>query len=119
MLLPTDECFAQEVPEHVYDGLTCPSDQWILRHVLKLQPRRTKHHAKRVRRCRSANSGRLMTLLDLSPDDFRRFLTVLVDRRLLGSQNVFILSKHGMKANIRSTQMANNRHACNMDVLQS
>ena len=30
--------------------------------------------------------GRLMTLLDLSPADFRRFLTVLVDRRLLGSQ---------------------------------
>ena len=27
-----------------------------------------------------------MTLLDLSPADFRRFLTVLVDRRLLGSQ---------------------------------
>jgi hypothetical protein len=24
MLLLTDECFAQEVPEHVYDGLTCP-----------------------------------------------------------------------------------------------
>jgi hypothetical protein len=24
MLPPTDECFAQEVPEHVYDGLTCP-----------------------------------------------------------------------------------------------
>jgi hypothetical protein len=24
MLLPTDECFAQEVPDHVYDGLTCP-----------------------------------------------------------------------------------------------
>ena len=24
MLLPTDECFAQEVPEHVHDGLTCP-----------------------------------------------------------------------------------------------
>jgi hypothetical protein len=24
MLLPNDECFAQEVPEHVYDGLTCP-----------------------------------------------------------------------------------------------
>jgi hypothetical protein len=38
-----------------------------------------------VCRCRSANSGRLMTLLDLSPADFRRFLTVLVDRRLLGS----------------------------------
>jgi hypothetical protein len=51
-----------------------------------VQPRRAKHHAKRVRRCRSANSGRLMTLLDLSLADFRRFLTVLVDRRLLGSQ---------------------------------
>ena len=24
MLLPTDKCFAQEVPEHVHDGLTCP-----------------------------------------------------------------------------------------------
>jgi hypothetical protein len=24
MLLPTDECFAQEVPEPVYDGITCP-----------------------------------------------------------------------------------------------
>ena len=24
MLLPTDECFAHEVPENVYDGLTCP-----------------------------------------------------------------------------------------------
>jgi hypothetical protein len=24
MLLPTDECFAQEVPEPVYDRLTCP-----------------------------------------------------------------------------------------------
>jgi hypothetical protein len=28
------------------------SDQWIVRHVLKFQPRRAKHHAKRVRRCR-------------------------------------------------------------------
>ena len=62
------------------------SDQWILRHVLKFQPRRAKHHAKRDRRCRSANSGRLMTLLDLSPADFKQLLTVLVDRRLLGSQ---------------------------------
>ena len=61
------------------------SDQWILRHVLRFQPRRAKHHAKRVRRCRSS-SGRSMTLLALSPADFRRFLTVLVDRRLLGSQ---------------------------------
>jgi hypothetical protein len=24
ILLPTDECFAQEVPEPEYDGLTCP-----------------------------------------------------------------------------------------------
>ena len=24
MLLPTDECFAQEVPEPVYDDITCP-----------------------------------------------------------------------------------------------
>ena len=53
---------------------------------LKFQPRRAKHHAKRDRRCRSANSGPLMTLLDLSPADFRRFLTGLVDRRLLSSQ---------------------------------
>ena len=44
------------------------SDQWILRHVHKFQPRRANRHAKRVRRCRSANSGHLMTLLDLSPD---------------------------------------------------
>jgi hypothetical protein len=53
---------------------------------ITFQPRRAKHHAKRDRRCRSANSGRLMTLLDLSLADFRRCLTVLVDRRLLGSQ---------------------------------
>jgi hypothetical protein len=59
------------------------SDQWILRHVLKYQPSPDKHYAKCDRRFRSTNSGRLMTLLDLSPADFRRFLTVLVDRRLL------------------------------------
>ena len=33
MLLLTDECFAQEVPEPVYDGLTCPKyalwDSWL------------------------------------------------------------------------------------------
>jgi hypothetical protein len=39
------------------------SDQWILRHVLKFQPCRAKHHAKRDRRCRSANSGRVTTIL--------------------------------------------------------
>jgi hypothetical protein len=34
-------------------------------------------------------------------------------------KTLFILSKHGTKANIRSTKMANNRHAYNRDVLQS
>jgi hypothetical protein len=37
MLLPIDECFAQEVPEPVYDALTCPKfalwdsnlDSWL------------------------------------------------------------------------------------------
>jgi hypothetical protein len=24
MQLPTDECFAEDVPEPVYDGITCP-----------------------------------------------------------------------------------------------
>jgi hypothetical protein len=62
------------------------SDQWILRHVLKFKTRRAKHHATRDRRCRSANSGSLMTLVDFNTVDCRRFPTVLVDRRLLGSQ---------------------------------
>ena len=34
-------------------------------------------------------------------------------------KNLFILSKHGTKANTRSTKMANNRHAYDRDVLQS
>jgi hypothetical protein len=34
-------------------------------------------------------------------------------------KNLFIFSKHGTKANIRSTKMANNRHAYTMDVLHS
>jgi hypothetical protein len=81
------------------------SDQWILRHVLKFQPRRAKHNAKRDCRCRSTNSGRLMTLLDLSPADFRRFLTVLIDRGLLGSQ---CCSSIGLVANrIRLTKRCN------------
>jgi hypothetical protein len=62
------------------------SEQWNLPHVLKFQLRSAKHHAKRDRRCWSANSGRIMTLLDLSLADFRRFLTVLIDRLLFGSQ---------------------------------
>jgi hypothetical protein len=32
-------------------------DQWILRHVLKFQSRRAKHHAKRVRRWRHTNTA--------------------------------------------------------------
>jgi hypothetical protein len=80
-------------------------DQWILRHVLKFQPRRAKHYAKCDRRCRSANSGRLMTLLDLNPADFKRFLTVLVDRRLLGSQ--FCLSTGLVVIGIRLTKLCN------------
>jgi hypothetical protein len=35
---------------------------------------------------RSANSGRILSLLDLILADFRRFLTVLIDRLLFGSQ---------------------------------
>jgi hypothetical protein len=34
-------------------------------------------------------------------------------------KKLFVLSKHGTKANIRSTKMVNNRHAYNRDVLQS
>ena len=33
-------------------------------------------------------------------------------------KKLFILSKHGTKTNIRSTKMANNRHAYNRDVFQ-
>jgi hypothetical protein len=64
-------------------------------HTRQPQLRRAKHHAKRVRRCRSTNSGRLMTLLDLSLADFRRFLTVLVDRRLLGRVEAVIQARWG------------------------
>jgi hypothetical protein len=86
-------------------------------HVLKFQPRRAKHHAKRDHRCRSANSGRIITLLDLSLADFRRFLTVLWVFKSGVLIKLFIFSKHGTKANIRSTKMANIRHAYNRDVL--
>jgi hypothetical protein len=34
-------------------------------------------------------------------------------------KKIFVLSKHGTNANIRSTKMANNRHAYDRDVLQS
>ena len=81
------------------------SDQWILYHVLIFQPRRAKHHAKRVSQCQSAKSGRLMTLLDSSPADFRRFLSVFVDRRLLG--NKCCLSTGQVANGIRLTKRCN------------
>jgi hypothetical protein len=46
-----------------------------------------------------------MTLLDLNPADFKRFLTVLVDRRLLGSQ--FCLSTGLVVIGIRLTKLCN------------
>ena len=55
---------------------------------LKFQPRCAKHHAKRDRRCRSTNSGRLMTLLDLRTwrkihwSDESRFLLHVTERRM-------------------------------------
>jgi hypothetical protein len=61
------------------------SDQWIPRHVLKFKQRHAKHQAKRNRWRRSDNMGRLITLLDFSPADFKRFRTVLADRRLFGN----------------------------------
>ena len=46
-----------------------------------------------------------MTLLDLNPADFRRFLTVLVDRRLLDSQ--YCLSTGQVANSIRLTKRYN------------
>jgi hypothetical protein len=86
-----------------------------------------------LKRC--AHTGVTIMSNIVSPVDFRRFLTVLVDsqcclRRGLFANGIrltnasmprrilFILSQHGTKANIRSTKMANNRHAYNRDVLQ-
>jgi transposase len=68
--------------EHIWD---------MLGHRIQAREPLVQNIRQRVHRCRSTNSERLMTLLDLSPADFRRFLTVLVD----------------------------NRHAYNRDVLQS
>ncbi len=69
------------------------SDQWILRQVLKFK--RAKHHAKRNRK-RSDNMGPLISLLDFSPAYFKRFLTVLADRRLFGNHCIF---RTGLVAN--------------------
>jgi hypothetical protein len=65
------------------------SDQWILCQVLKFKPRRVKHHAKCNRWCRYDNFGRLITLLDLSLADFKRFLSVLTDRHIFGNHYLF------------------------------
>ena len=48
-----------------------------------------------------------MTLLDLSPADFRRFLIVLVDRRLLGSQCCLMLNTGLVANDIRLTKRCN------------
>jgi hypothetical protein len=61
---------------HRTSAVTAPMDLAPCPYIT-FQPRRGKHHAKRDRRCRSANSGCLMTLLDLSPADFRRKQIVL------------------------------------------
>ena len=69
MLLPTDECFAQEVAEPVHDGLTCPKYAvWDSNPGSGL----AKEHKSRLH-----FGGRHLLLL--SPADFRRFLIVLVD----------------------------------------
>jgi hypothetical protein len=73
----------KDLPRSGRPRVTSDRDDRALQRLVRRMPFVT---AKRVRRCRSANSGRLMTLLDLSPADFKRFLTVLVDKRLLGSQ---------------------------------
>jgi hypothetical protein len=62
----------------------------ILRQVLKFKQRRAKHHAKHNRWYRSDNMGRLITLFDFSPADFKRFLTVLADRCLIGNHCLFL-----------------------------
>jgi hypothetical protein len=74
----------------------CSSDQWILRQVLKFKPCRAKHHAKHNRWWWSDNMGRLITLLDFSPAEFKWFLTVLADRHLFCNHYLF---KTGLVAN--------------------
>jgi hypothetical protein len=93
------------VSPNPHPAVGCKKQKPALVWPMDLASRRAKHHAKRDRRCLSDNSGRLMTLLDLSPADFRRFLTVLVDKRLLGSQCCLSM---GLIANgIRLTKRCN------------
>jgi hypothetical protein len=50
---------------------------------------RAKHHVKGNRWCRSDKMGHLINLLDFSPADFKRFPTVLADRRPFGNHCIF------------------------------
>jgi hypothetical protein len=43
MLVPTDECFTQEVPEHAYDGLACPNMLYGIQIRAHGWPRNTSH----------------------------------------------------------------------------
>ena len=43
ILLPTDVCFAQEVPEHAYDGLACPNMLYGIQIRAHGWPRNTSH----------------------------------------------------------------------------
>lgn len=54
-----------------------------------LKSRRAKYHAKGIRWCRSDKMGHLINLLDFSPADFKRFPTVLADRRPFGNHCIF------------------------------
>ena len=86
------------------------SDQWMLRQVVKFKSRRAKHHAKRNHWCRSDKMGRLITLLDFSPADFKRFHTVLADRRLFGNHCLY---RTGLVANgIRLTKQYSVLSSC-------
>jgi hypothetical protein len=84
------------------------SDIWIQRQVLKFKLRHTKYHTKRNRWYRSDNMERLITLLDFRPTDFKRFLTVLAERRLLGNDCLIRtgLLPHGIRLNMRCNALS-------------
>ena len=78
--------------------------QWILRQVLKFKPRHAKHHAKHNRWYRYEIMWPLITLVDFSPADFKRFPTVLADRRLFGSHCLFRTGSVANGVRIRMTK---------------
>jgi hypothetical protein len=190
--LPTDEWFAKEVPEPVYDGITCPKYalylSWLqagFSHHTR-QPNWWSVHQRRLassccppfwqpptsykacvygwhtmpnvfvdvglptfndspwlkfRWCQTLSNcccwhtsigqpvlfeyvtGCEWQTLQCPPiTHYSKFsmLTLLICVFKSGVlKHLFILSKHGTKANIRSTKMANNRHAYNRDVIHS